>query len=479
MTSVFNLKFNSLILQSQSLQQSSMHDVRISNNLYTFVKVFVLFLFGFTIFVSSSHLGFAQTSKNIEEVRRQLEELNSEFESTQKKEKNISTNIDTLKNERENLNRLLITTADRIKKSEVTLSRIEAQLEELSVKEREVRKQMNKRYGKMADLLAVIQRMGRQPPPIMTAHRDDALRMVRTAMLLSSVFPQLKSKADKLAGDLTQLVTIIATTRTKAEQLRFETEQLTGKRQQLAGLLSSKKSKILSQQNELKVIREAAQRYANRAGSLKDLVKKLDREVAKKSKLGQYQKELAQGKTGLKSKVDPSTGKNIELVPSTPKAQLASLISPARIKPALSFEKTKGLLPLPVSGKRIKSFGTPNKYGGKAKGMTLETRDNGQVTSPSDGWIVYAGPFRSYGQLLIINAGGGYHILLAGMTKIDVTTGQFVLAGEPVATMGVNKPKSRRTRKTDETRLYVEFRKNGQPIDPDPWWIKETRKAQG
>ncbi len=58
-----------------------------------------------------------------------------------------------------------------------------------------------------------------------------------------------------------------------------------------------------------------------------------------------------------------------------------------------------------------------------------------QVTSPCDGWIVYAGEFRSYGQLLIMNAGGGYHVLMAGLSQIDVQPGQFVLASEPVGTM--------------------------------------------
>jgi septal ring factor EnvC (AmiA/AmiB activator) len=92
--------------------------------------------------------------------------------------------------------------------------------------------------------------------------------------------------------------------------------------------------------------------------------------------------------------------------------------------------------------------------------------------------VVYAGEFRSYGQLLIINAGGGYHILLAGMSRIDVSLGQFVLAGEPIAAMGTPAvPGSG----DDNSRpvLYVEFRKDGRPIDPDPWWAEASEKVQG
>ncbi|MEM7620966.1 MAG: peptidoglycan DD-metalloendopeptidase family protein [Pseudomonadota bacterium] len=447
----------------------------------SFEKTFAI-LFAFTLLVTSAAQSQNTTqnnSKTTKSAQKQLNSTTKKLNTTTRKQDDISSNLSALQVEREKLNKLLIVTADRVKNSEVTLSKIEQKLVKLNVEKQQIRKKMAKRHGHMAAMLAIMQRMGRQPPPIMTTHRDDALKMVRSAMLLSSVFPQLKSKADKLANDLTQLVKVVAHTQEQAAQLRSETEKLTKKRQELAKLISSKKSRILSQQKELRIIRKAAERYANRAGSLRELVKKLDNEVSKKSTLGNYEKELAQGKIGLKSKINPSTGKKIELVPKGENVKVTSLINPARIKPALSFTNTKGLLPLPASGKRIKSFGTPNKYGGKAKGITFETRPKAQITSPSDGWIVYSGPFRSYGQLLIINAGGGYHILVAGMEKIDAIVGQFVLAGEPVATMGAKKVKSGQVSNTYGNRLYVEFRKDGKPIDPDPWWNTGNRKAQG
>jgi septal ring factor EnvC (AmiA/AmiB activator) len=109
----------------------------------------------------------------------------------------------------------------------------------------------------------------------------------------------------------------------------------------------------------------------------------------------------------------------------------------------------------------------------------LETRQGGQVVSPSDGWIVYAGEFRSYGQLLIINAGGGYHILLAGLSQIDVQLGQFVLAGEPVGVMSAGARSPQAKTQDNAPILYIEFRKDQRPIDPDPWWSDASRKVQG
>ena len=129
------------------------------------------------------------------------------------------------------------------------------------------------------------------------------------------------------------------------------------------------------------------------------------------------------------------------------------------------------MLPLPASGRRVLKFGEKTQYGSQSKGLVLETRHGGQVVSPCDGWIVYAGEFRSYGQLLIINAGGGYHILLAGLSQIDVQLGQFVLTGEPVGVMSTAGKTTPGKAQDNAPVLYIEFRKDQRPIDPDPWWV--------
>src|SRR5690606_8177076 len=103
--------------------------------------------------------------------------------------------------------------------------------------------------------------------------------------------------------------------------------------------------------------------------------------------------------------------------------------------PAVPFHLAKARLPLPAQGRRVLAFGDKTQFGGNSKGIVLETRAGAQIVAPCDGWVVYAGEFRSYGQLLIINAGGGYHVLLAGLSHIDVQPGQFVLAAEPIGTM--------------------------------------------
>ncbi len=153
----------------------------------------------------------------------------------------------------------------------------------------------------------------------------------------------------------------------------------------------------------------------------------------------------------------------------------------SRLSPAIAFASAKGSFAFPVNGPKIRAFGGSDGAGGVLKGISLAAKPGAQVTTPCDGWVVYAGPFRSYGQLLILNAGGGYHVLIAGMERISVSIGQFVLTGEPVATMGsTSQVASVLAANPSQPVLYIEFRKDGTSIDPGPWWAaNEGEKVRG
>ncbi len=185
--------------------------------------------------------------------------------------------------------------------------------------------------------------------------------------------------------------------------------------------------------------------------------------------------------TTLEQGLDSATRAARRAQEADSRSNLAALRDPGRLAPAVAFASTKGLLPLPVNGVKIREFGSPDGVGGAERGLAIATRAAAQVTAPCDGWVVYAGPFRSYGQLLILNAGGGYHVLLAGMERISVNPGQFVLTGEPVAVMGGNSHVAAvLATGSSQPVLYVEFRKDGTPIDPGPWWAtNEGEKVRG
>ncbi len=438
---------------------------------------------------------------NAEEAKKKLESRRKELENVEKRAKSLQSDVKSLAAERESLNTKLVDTASHIKDSEGELTSIEGRLTDLTAQESELKGTLDQRHGQISKLLGALQRMGRNPPPILITQREDALKMVRSAMLVAAAFPELGKQARELAERLNSLANVLTEIRTKREQLKTEMKRLDDSRTSLAELLEAKKASLDARQSELKSMQTAAANISESVTDLNELIVRLDQAVKDNTGLGDYEKETkAAGDTKAKepgqsdAAADANAGKDdsksgapaivpprsssgtdvVELAPGT------TLGSPGRIKPEIPFAAATGRLPLPAQGRQVLKFGEKTQFGGQSKGIVLETRLGAQVTSPCDGWIVYAGEFRSYGQLLIINAGGGYHVLLAGLSQIDVQPGQFVLAAEPVGTMnGWSTTQAQPAAVNNAPVLYVEFRKDGAPIDPDPWWVSGHQKVQG
>jgi murein hydrolase activator len=423
-------------------------------------------------------LAGAQAPANPEEARKQLESDKGRLEATQRRSKELQSEMDKLAAERERINSRLVETGKLIQQSEAQLSLMESRLGDLEAQEKQIRSTLEERHGSISSLLAAMQRMGRNPPPVMVTQRADALAMVRSAMLLAAAFPELRGEAEALSERLNALLNIVTSIRSEGEKLRAETARLNDARVRLAGLQESKRQSLSERQSELALVRQSAADISKSVSDLGDLIAKLDKEVAERTGLGTYEQEMAareQEKQRAAALKPAPERKSAELAPSSDRV---AMLTPGRIKPAMPFIEAKGQLPLPAHGRRVLTFGEKTQYGSQSRGLVIETRHGGQVVSPCDGWIVYAGEFRSYGQLLIINAGGGYHILLAGLSQIDVQLGQFVLTGEPVGVMSAAaKPSLPKTQESGPV-LYIEFRKDQRPIDPDPWWADASRKVQ-
>jgi septal ring factor EnvC (AmiA/AmiB activator) len=401
-------------------------------------------------------------SIDIEEARRLFEEHQKELERVEKERQGLQSQTDVLSGESAKLQEKLIRSAKLVQGAEAKLTRSEGEIEELKKQEAKINVALNDNRAKIAQMLAVMQRMGREPPPVIMTERNDALRMVRSAMVLASFFPTFKEKADQLSTTLNDLNTIIK--KSQEENARFAAAQADFERlkAEINGLLDQKREKLKENLARMEKLKAAATKHSKAVTGLGDLLQRLDSEVAERSNLAAYEAELKE------------LGPAVELKPSV---KTAAFVSPGRMKPVVPFQKAKGLLPFPAQGQRLKSFGVKDEGGAKSEGIYVETRRAAQITSPSDGWVIYAGQFRSYGQLLIINAGGGYHILLAGLDQIYTSVGQFVLAGEPVASMGNEPGLSAGSEQSRNPVLYIEFRKDARPVDPDPWWSEGVKEG--
>ena len=422
-----------------------------------------------------------------EEVKKALDARREELKSTLDKAGAIEQDVAKLAEERGKINQRLQETAGQIQDSEGRLTVIEARLGELDVQNKMIRGSLAQRHGQISSLLAALQRMGRNPPPVIVTKREDALEMVRSAMLLAAAFPGMRTQALELANQLSELMRVVDESRAQAEKEKAESKRLNDLKTELAGLMETKRRSIIERQDELRKVRDAADEIANNVTDLNELIAKIGKAVQDNTGLGAYDAEV-RANPGGPAAATPAvvtadlpageTPESADVVVLAPVETAAVMSNPGRIKPAIPFQQARGKLPLPASGKRVLNYGERTQYGSQSKGLVMETRSGAQVTSPNDGWVLYAGEFRSYGKLLIIDAGGGYNVVLAGLSQIDVRPGEFVLAAEPIGTMMTVKKEPAGAAGTAPV-LYIEFRKDGQPIDPDPWWVSIPQKAQG
>ena len=372
----------------------------------------------------------------------------------------IEREIGDLQGDRAKLNQALIDAAARQRETEERLAALEDRLQTLSASQDALKKSLESRRGVIAEVLAALQRMGRRPPPAVLVRPEDVLGAIRTSMLLGAVVPELQGEAETLAGDLAELVRLRGLIAADREGLRRDLAGWATEQERLKALIAARQDRIGEAEREAGSERARAATLATEAKSAKDLVERMESEVSAARRAADEAKRAGEAQARQ----------------TRERFAAAAFRDPARLAPKIPFAEARGLLPRPAAGEIVKAFGVAETEGGTTRGVSFATRSKAVVASPADGWVSFAGPFRSYGRLLIINAGDGYYLLLAGMDRIDVEVGQFVLAGEPVASMGASGGASG----VKDPTLYVEFRKDGGSIDPQPWWARgSSEKVRG
>jgi murein hydrolase activator len=405
-------------------------------------------------------------SRDLEKVQRErdLEALLEQQRSAAEAEAKLKADVEAISEDRSKLNQALIETAANTRALEARIAASEGRIKTLDHNERTIRHSLEDRRAVIAEVLAALQRIGRRPPPALVVRPEDALQSVRTAMMLGAVLPEMRVEAEALAGDLAELVRVRKEITQEIASSGHDLAALSHDRQRMSLLIEERQRKQTETERALQTERQRAAELARQAGNLKDLIAKLEQETTRAAEAAARAAEAAAQAAAKEAAAGRTTALN----------------DSGRLAPAVAFATAKGTLPLPVNGVKIREFGAADRLGSSEKGLSIATRSGAQVTAPCDGWVVYAGPFRSYGQLLILNAGGGYHVLLAGMERISVDLGQFVLTGEPVAVMGAGSQTAAVVAVgSSQPVLYVEFRKDGTPVDPGPWWANDSEKVRG
>jgi septal ring factor EnvC (AmiA/AmiB activator) len=380
------------------------------------------------------------TTPDSEQSRIEYERISNEITLSSERMAKLAADIASIRKDYASITAALIQSAKTEQKLGQDIEDIGAKLDELKAKEKAIRLSLAGRRDVLAEVLGALERIGVNPPPAILVRPEDALSSVRSAILLGAVVPELRAETDALVADLKARARVTASIEAERARLKTAVTDQLAEKQRLTLLLEAKKKVQADTQTAMEEEQKHAADLAAKAKSLKDLIAALDEQAEKDRKT-----------QDLAMQPIPEANRLIEHPP---------------------FAALKGQVALPAIGKIKRRFGAKDESGAITRGDMVATQSGAIVTAPADGHVLYAGPFRSYGQLLILDAGAGYHIVLAGMGRLSVVSGQSVLAGEPIGSMGEARLASNSASSNGNAtpELYVEFRKDGKPVDPTPWW---------
>jgi septal ring factor EnvC (AmiA/AmiB activator) len=422
---------------------------------------------------------------------RRLKELESALEKGQAKQQEIHRRAAALAQEMNGLRADMVAAAHAVQEREESLSELEQQLGDLAQLETEKKQALDLKRQQLNGVLTALQRLALRPSEALIAQPMSPADTVRSAILLRDVAPRIEESAQSLKAELDSLSSLRADIARQRKRIAATAARLDSEHQRLTAFYERKQKLQQETEAERRDTDARLQAMASEAGDLRDLLARLEqerqrreREAAEKAAAERAaakaarEAELAAAKAARQAKQNDEQAARAarEAEAKAAKASHEAEIAAARAAPpespgSRSFSAAEGQMPFPARGRIVERFGQAGmETSSPARGIVLETRPGAQVIAPYDGQVVFAGPFRGYGLLLIIEHAEGYHTLLAGMARVDSAVGQHLLVGEPVGVMGQAEGKPR---------LYVELRHNGQPVNPLPWLTAHKTKVTG
>lgn len=375
-----------------------------------------------------------------EAAESNLERLEREITEREEAKTELEKAAEEAAAEAQALSRELVDAATQVRLSEEEALRLEDRITDLEAETALKKTQLDARRGELLKLLSALERLSKRPVAFTLLQPNEAVKTARSASLMGSLIPEINSQSETLRQELGILASLQEALSQERFRLKNTLAELTQHQLKIGSLLERRQAEAKRASTRAAEIARELSDFAKKAASLKELVDKLEQQAAK-----------------LRS---------VAPVPVTPRRQSPSLApAPALRRPIGTM---KGRLTFPAAGSIIRRFGEI-EGAVHVRGIRIKTRESAQIVSPYDGQIVFAGPFRNYGQLLIISHGDGYHSLLAGLEDLQSIVGQWVLAGEPVGSMSGDKALAE---------LYMELRHNGQSVDPAPWLGRQTASAR-
>lgn len=325
---------------------------------------------------------------------------------------------------------------------------LQSRIDEILTRENGLNVQIQTSRAQMMELIAALQRLEISPPPGAATTPNDAIKAAQASQLMRGISEGLQSRADNLGLILDTLETTRAELSQQQAALRANQTQLEKRRQDTQKHVKRKTELQKSIEADRKAALAEVNRLAAESQNLRDLIANFEAEAAN---IGPRLKPGKGGKSAPAAKRKSQPAKAVKLPKGT-----------------VSFAKAKGRMTRPITGPLLRN------YGSGEKGLTYQGTARGQVLAPYAGRVEFSGPFKNYDQVVILNVGDGYFILLTGLGEVFAQAGDNVRLGEPVGTL----PYRGTSRAANSNpNLYIELRKDGKPLNPAPWFEPRPVKS--
>lgn len=368
----------------------------------------------------------AASQPTVADTQTDLKKTQAELAESKARSAELNKKQAKLKRELGELQRQLVRAVKAIQKNEQSLLDTQVELEQTVRQQEAAQAQIEENKDRLESLVNVALRFSRMPPEAMVMAPETGKQTLRVSKALAMLSDDIKRQTNALNMQKSELETISARLNQQKTKAEKQKTALNKKRGALDSQLKERKRLQASLASDQKKEADTARSLAKKARGLQDLVKKLAAQQKQK------------------------------VVTADRSAPAAS----ARRGRLRSFAAAKGRIRMPATGRLKENYGKKGKSGSGSKGITLSTASGAQVVAPYDGEVIFTGTFMHYGRMTILRHSDDFLTLLAGFKRIDVQTGEFLLEGEPIGAMGNT---------SNQQRLYVELRKNNQPVNPKPW----------
>jgi murein hydrolase activator len=377
------------------------------------------------------------------DARQGLSKVEKDLAATQKRKAELDRQAAAQAEEIQQLRDKMVSAGQATRENEASLSGFEERLAVLEGAAEAKRQALAMKSERLTALLTALQRLALDPPVALATLPQPPLDTVRGALIMGGTVPAITAQTNALKVELAGLRDADDAVRRQRALIEDAAGRLTAERHDLDALIQRKAALEQRTEAERKLEADRLAKLAGAAKTLRDLIQRLEAE-----RQAEERARLAEER--VRARAEPVAARG--------PGDLGTVSPAAR----------KGARTVPASGKLMASYGQTDEYGAVTRGLTIETRPDAVVVAPDSGRVLFSGPFRGYGLILIIEHTGGYHSLLAGLGRIDATVGRTVEAGEPVGTMGHDPDRN--------PSLYFELRRSGQPTNPQPWLIAQGGK---